>query len=655
MFDNPAFKEVDEQRNFDNILFSDPDIGILNAEQVAEVSKYGWGRYSGKYFQALNKPSFLIAALCICSFSQGLVVTGITFTTITSIEKQFGLKSTESGLLLSVTYDAAYGICCLFVSYIGHNHKPRFIGLGMLVMACGCFIISIPEYLVGSYTAGIQISTDFCQISSNYTIPETNCNDGTLWYYKGLFALGFVLMGVGATPLYTLAPAHIEEVTHRGQGSLYLGIYYAAAVLGPAVGFIIGLPILNTWVDIKQPTNSAITTQDNNWVGAWWIGFLVGAGVLLFPVIPMLGFPRIFSDSKEIRKKKNELEDTTLEDQTLRHDLKSVWPSIKKLLQNKSFLFITLATASESLATGGFATFLPKFIETEFYLTASQSSLYTGIIIIPGAAGGIILGGYISKRFNWNCQSTLKYSAIIALVSTGLISSIFIGCEGREIVGVAIPYYNSDLVSLENNCNIDCNCNQQYYKPVCSVEDQQTFYSPCHAGCSKASFLNGIYYNCTCLPPDVIKVIENRCTPSCKLFPLFAVCAFLLMIFTFLNNVPVLNATFRVVPADLGSFAMGFQQVFARFLGFIPAPTIFGKLIDSSCKLWDIDECTEETTNCLEYDNTDFRFNLFLIGVVVKFLATFFIFLAFKFYRLPNKTKQITLKDVTNVAIIHSE
>ena len=64
----------------------------------------------------------------------------------------------------------------------------------------------------------------------------------------------------------------------------------------------------------------------------------------------------------------------------------------------------------------------------------------------------------------------------------------------------------------------------------------------------------------------------------------------------------------RIVPAGLGSFAMGFQQVFVRFLGFIPAPTIFGKLIDLSCKLWDRDECTGESRNCLEYDNADFRY-----------------------------------------------
>ena len=53
---------------------------------------------------------------------------------------------------------------------------------------------------------------------------------------------------------------------------------------------------------------------------------------------------------------------------------------------------------------------------------------------------------------------------------------------------------------------------------------------------------------------------------------------------------------------------MGFQQVFVRFLGFIPAPTLFGRMIDESCKLWHKDECTGKTSSCLEYDNEYFRY-----------------------------------------------
>ena len=113
--------------------------------------------------------------------------------------------------------------------------------------------------------------------------------------------------------LYVLGPAHLDEITDRGKNGLYVGIYYAAAAVGPALGFIIGLPILNTWVDLKQPENSNLSTDDRNWVGAWWIGYLVGAVILLLPALPMLGFPKHFPNAEKVRQKKNELEDTIKE------------------------------------------------------------------------------------------------------------------------------------------------------------------------------------------------------------------------------------------------------------------------------------------------------------------------------------------------------
>jgi len=61
------------------------------------------------------------------------------------------------------------------------------------------------------------------------------------------------------------------------------------------------------------------------------------------------------------------------------------------------------------------------------------------------------------------------------------------------------------------------------------------------------------------------------------------------------------------VPESQGSFAVGLHQLFLRFLGFIPAPTLFGRLIDESCKLWHKDECTGDRTSCLEYNNEQFR------------------------------------------------
>ena len=41
----------------------------------------------------------------------------------------------------------------------------------------------------------------------------------------------------------------------------------------------------------------------------------------------------------------------------------------------------------------------------------------------------------------------------------------------------------SSLVNITSSCNAACNCDVKYFSPVCSKQDQRTFYSPCYAGC----------------------------------------------------------------------------------------------------------------------------------------------------------------------------
>lgn len=211
--------------------------------------KYGWGLITSEFLQKFNKPIFFLLVLCLAGLAQGLLITGVSFTVITSIEKQFGLKSTEAGLFGTV-YDIAFGVCCLFAGYVGHKHKPRFIGWGLLLLSIGAIAFTIPKYLIGPYEAGVERDEDFC--STGHLQNLQHCRKTSEWVYNAFFFLAQILMGVGATPLYTLGPAHIDEITIRGDGSLYLGIFYAAAALGPGIGFVIGLPILNTWIDINQ-------------------------------------------------------------------------------------------------------------------------------------------------------------------------------------------------------------------------------------------------------------------------------------------------------------------------------------------------------------------------------------------------------------------
>ena len=212
--------------------------------------RFGWKCISSPQLQLFNKPLFFLVCACLAGIAEGLVMTGISFSVLTSIEKQFGYTSSEVAFFLT-TYEIAYGICGVFVGYIGHTHKPKCIGLGLLVLSAGAIILTIPKFISGTYEAGIERTSDFCHVENNIK-ENISCEGNDKWYYQFFFILGYVVMGIGSVPLYTLVPAHLEDVTNRGRSSLFMGIYYAFSAIGPAVGFIIAMPVLNKWVDLKQ-------------------------------------------------------------------------------------------------------------------------------------------------------------------------------------------------------------------------------------------------------------------------------------------------------------------------------------------------------------------------------------------------------------------
>ena len=51
---------------------------------------------------------------------------------------------------------------------------------------------------------------------------------------------------------------------------------------------------------------------------------------------------------------------------------------------------------------------------------------------IPSAAGGVLLGGYLVKKFHWNCKQILKRVAIMGFFSTILTAFVLAPCYPGE-------------------------------------------------------------------------------------------------------------------------------------------------------------------------------------------------------------------------------
>lgn len=93
-------------------------------------------------------------------------------------------------------------------------------------------------------------------------------------------------------------------------------------------------------------------------------------------------------------------------DRNYGNKIKDLPQATKDLILNKPFFWSVIAATIESIAAMGFATFLPKFIEYQFALTSSEASITTGLVVVPGAGGGMIL---VSYDIQYNINQSLPY------------------------------------------------------------------------------------------------------------------------------------------------------------------------------------------------------------------------------------------------------
>ena len=184
-----------------------------------------------------------------------------------------------------------------------------------------------------------------------------------------------------------------------------------------------------------------LTPEDSNFIGAWWLGFILGGLLSILVSLPLIAFPHELPGTPEIRAEKQNCADH-IEDSNMPHTLKQLLPSLKSLLVNKTFVFLALAASFEGFAVGGFSTFLPKFVEAQFRIPSGLASTYTGLVVVPGGVGGMLFGGYLIKRMNWTCDKIIKACFVIACLATLWAFGMFFGCANRKFVGVTHPYIN---------------------------------------------------------------------------------------------------------------------------------------------------------------------------------------------------------------------
>ncbi|CAG2102525.1 unnamed protein product [Medioppia subpectinata] len=178
------------------------------------------------------------------------------FAVLTSIEKRFAFDSRISGIIL-VADNTMEMLLSTLIGYLAARHYTLF---------------TAREH---TYYTTIFLGQKWPQIIPGMNYVQSKFTQRIVQQLVVTLLYGpRALRGVGYTAYCVFGLAFIDDSVSKKSSPLYMSLWAILRMIGPAA------------------VDPHVSSRDPRFIGAWWIGFLVIAGLLFLATLPMFLFPR---------------------------------------------------------------------------------------------------------------------------------------------------------------------------------------------------------------------------------------------------------------------------------------------------------------------------------------------------------------------------
>jgi len=129
--------------------------------------------------------------------------------------------------------------------------------------------------------------------------------------------------------------------------------------------------------------------------------------------------------------------------------------SIWMCLTNPTFVVNNLSICISTAIAGGFTTFASLYLSTIYGVDSSDAAIYVGVCVVPGAVGGTLIGGYVSRRMNATLIQHARFTYVAALLGMCMMWIfflddlwIFLGMLVVALVFMFLGYVSGNVITM---------------------------------------------------------------------------------------------------------------------------------------------------------------------------------------------------------------